>query len=299
MKRPETYAALREAIAMGYTRLSPVLRRIATYALDHPNDMALETIAVLAGRAGVQPSSLVRLAQTFGYDGFSDMQWVFRARLREQTPSYADRIRGLRTRHRKNGRSNPDAIIEEFSDAAIAGLQHLRENMDTSALERAVDLLAKAEVIHLLGLRRSFPVVAYLNYGLSHLGLRSCLLDSVGGMLREQLQAVGKKDLLVVVSFRSYAPEVVEAVETLAPVVPVIALTDSALSPIARLATVTLEIHEAEFEGFRSLSVQMCLALCLLVSLGERLVRSGGRARGIVAKPRRPALRPTGVGGVA
>lgn len=297
MTAPRNHAALRDAIAGRFGRLSRVLCKVAAYALDHPHDMALETIAVIAARADVQPSSLVRFAQTFGYEGFTDMQWVFRAHLREQTPSYADRIRGLRSRHRRNGRSDPHAIVEEFADAAIAGLQHLKESVDPGSLQGAVDLLAKADVVHLLGVRRSFPVAAYLNYGFSHLGIRSHLIDAVGGMLREQVQIVGKRDLLVAVSFRSYAPEVVEAVEALAPAVPVIALTDSALSPIARRATVTLEIQEAEIEGFRSLSVQMCLALCLLVSLGERLVRSGGPSHGAVA--RRSLSRTAGVGGVA
>ncbi len=279
MKAAGSYVELREAIAAEYERLSKVLRRVATYALEHPNDMALETIAVIAGRAGVQPSSLIRFAQTFGYDGFSNMQWVFRARLREQTPSYADRIRGLRTRHSKNGRSAPRAIIEEFANAAIVGLEHLKDNMAPAQLDGAVQLLAKADIVHLLGQRRSFPVAAYLNYGLSHLGIRSCLIDSVGGMLEEQLRLVGKNDVLLAVSFKDYSPEVVAAVEALAPRVPIIAMTDSALSPIARHATVSLEIREEEVEGFRSLSVQTCLALCLLVSLGERLVKPGAQGR--------------------
>ena len=125
MKAPATYPELREAIAGNYDRLSKVLRRVATYALEHPNDMALETIAVIAGRAGVQPSSLIRFAQTFGYDGFSNMQWVFRARLREQNSTYAERIRALRSRHRRAGRSNLKAIVVEVSNAEIVGLEQL------------------------------------------------------------------------------------------------------------------------------------------------------------------------------
>lgn len=288
MKAPATYPELREAIAAEYDRLSKVLRRVATYAMENPNDMALETIAVIAGRAGVQPSSLIRFAQTFGYDGFSNMQWVFRARLRDQNSSYADRIQALRSRHRRNGRSNVQAIVEEFANAAIVGLEHLKDSIDAAQLERAVQLLGKADIVHLLGQRRSYPVAAYLSYGLSHLGIRSCLLDSVGGMLEEQLRLVGKHDVLVAISFKNYAPEVVAAVESLAARLPVIAITDSALSPVARPAAVSIEIHEEEVEGFRSLSVQMCLALCLLVSLGERLMQPGAQGR------KRAAERPAG-----
>jgi len=52
---------------------------------------------------------------------------------------------------------------------------------------------------------------------------------------------------------------------------PVIAITDSPLSPLIRHARVSLSVTEAEVESFRSLSASMCLALTLVVALGERL----------------------------
>ena len=67
-----------------------MLRRIAEFALDHPNAMALETVAELARRAQVHPSALVRFAQSLGFAGFSDLQGVFRERLTEGRLSYRD-----------------------------------------------------------------------------------------------------------------------------------------------------------------------------------------------------------------
>ena len=78
---PATYEALEETIAARYPSLSPQLQRISRFALEYPNEVALETVANLAGRAAVQPSSMVRFAQALGYDGFSDMQQVFRSHL--------------------------------------------------------------------------------------------------------------------------------------------------------------------------------------------------------------------------
>ena len=55
----------------------------------------LGTAASIALSAHVQPSTLVRFAQHFGFDGFSGLQQLFRARLRERTSSYEERLRSL------------------------------------------------------------------------------------------------------------------------------------------------------------------------------------------------------------
>ncbi len=92
--------ALRTRIVQRYEALSPRLKQVAAYALEHPNDIGLETLAVIAKRCKVQPSTIVRFAKTFGYDGASDMQKLFRDELLSlaPSPSYAERIRQFNER---------------------------------------------------------------------------------------------------------------------------------------------------------------------------------------------------------
>ena len=106
MLAPATFEELRAAISAEYPGLSKRLQQIAQYALSHPNDLALETIAVIAARAKVQPSSLIRFAKAFGYDGFSGMQRVFRGRLIERSAGYGERIEALRRTSRRPWRSS-------------------------------------------------------------------------------------------------------------------------------------------------------------------------------------------------
>ncbi len=51
--------------------------------------------------------------------------------------------------------------------------------------------------------------------------------------------------------------------------VPVVSITDSTLSPIARRDAMHLEVLEKEVSGFRGLSATMCLAQCLAVEAGK------------------------------
>jgi AcrR family transcriptional regulator len=66
MKKEGTFAdfdALRDALVARHAGLPKRLQQIARFALDHPDDMALGTVAEVARAAGVQPSALVRFAQ--------------------------------------------------------------------------------------------------------------------------------------------------------------------------------------------------------------------------------------------
>jgi DNA-binding MurR/RpiR family transcriptional regulator len=50
----------------------------------------------------------------------------------------------------------------------------------------------------------------------------------------------------------------------------IVAITDSALSPLAALADRRLEVVESDFGAFRSLSATFCLAMTLAVAVAER-----------------------------
>ena len=275
MPGARSFEQLKGDLARSYPALSPQLQAIATFALEHPHDMALHTVARLAKGAGVQPSALVRFAQALGYDGFSDLQGVFRSRLVErssQSPglrNYRERIEAFRAEHPKSG---PIAVLDQFIGDGIASLEQLHEHVTGAQLQAAVRILAGVQQIYVLGHRRSFPVAYYLSYALTQLELRAPLLGALGGMLKEPARVIGPKDALLVVSFRNYTPEVVEVAQTCrARKVPVVAITDNALSPLARAATVCFQIEEQTSKPFRMLVAPMCLAQALVVALGEHL----------------------------
>ncbi len=268
-----TYDRLRGEIAAQHPKLSNRLRRIAEFALDHPNDMALETIAVIAERAGVQPSSLIRFAKAFGYEGFSAMQRIFRSRLAERTPSYEERIAAL-TETGEGGLETPAQVLDHFAAADIHALEHLRAEVQAEALKTAIDILAKARVIHVVAQRRTFPVAAYFGYSLSHLERRVHLIDGIGGMIEQQARCMAPGDALLAVSFKPYAPETVAVARKAAEQdIPVVAITDTALSPLIPLARIAFEIEDTQVKTFRSLSATMCLAVTLVVALGQQLGR--------------------------
>jgi DNA-binding MurR/RpiR family transcriptional regulator len=268
-KSAQNFADLNREISSRYESLSKRLRQIAEFALQNPNEIAIESIAVIAQHAEVQPSALIRFAKAFGFEGFSDLQRIFQQRLRESRPSYSERIAAMREELHGQSDHGPLAILTRFAEANIAALQHLCEETKASDLDRAVQILRKAETIHLVAQRRSFPLAAYLYYALSKIGRRANLIDAIGGMDQEQRLLMEPRDALVAITYADYTPRVVETVAFAAQrKVPVVGITDQPLSPLTAQCDVVFYVEDAAVHDFRSLGASMCLAQALVVALG-------------------------------
>jgi DNA-binding MurR/RpiR family transcriptional regulator len=272
----QTYEQLKDTLARAYPGLPNQLQVIAHFALARPDELALGTVAAVAAAAGVQPSAMIRFANALGFSGFSEMQQVFRGHLIERSSSYRERIEQLR----RTGRvaAEERGVLHEFVGDAVTALGRLEETVRPADMAAAVSLICGASRLHVLAQRRAFPVACYLAYALGQLELRTHLLDGVGGMLAESLRTVAPEDVLIVASFQNYSQPVIDAAASVHKRgVPVIALTDSPLSPLKASARVCFELGDGP-AAFRSLVGPMCLAQALVVSAGHKLAERPAHA---------------------
>jgi DNA-binding MurR/RpiR family transcriptional regulator len=266
---PRDFSGLKSLIIARAQNLPRRLTQIASYAVENPDEMAFGTVASIAQSADVQPSALIRFSQALGYEGFSDLQEVFRSRLRERVLNYGERLEQLRAHAPHAAKSA--AIFDGFAQASEKSIADLRRKLDPAELDRAVALLAKSETIYLAGLRRSFPISSYMSYAFGKLGVRHVLIDAVGGLAAEDVSFATPKDCLLAISFTPYASETVSLTQQAAARnVPVLAVTDSPFSPLAPLASQWIEVREDNFEGFRSMSATLTLAMTLTVAVAEK-----------------------------
>jgi DNA-binding MurR/RpiR family transcriptional regulator len=134
-----------------------------------------------------------------------------------------------------------------------------------------IALLQEARTFFVVGMGRSFPMAAYLSYALSRVGRSAVHISGLGGSLREQVSALHSDDVLIAVSFPPYAQGTVDAYEQVVTIgAPIIAITDSIISPIGPKASVLIEVNDAELLGFRSLTAAFCIAQTLAMELAFR-----------------------------
>jgi DNA-binding MurR/RpiR family transcriptional regulator len=261
------YDGFRALVTGMQAQLPRRLFQVADFALRHPEEMALGTAASIAERAQVQPSAVVRFAQALGYEGFSDLQNVFRARIRDRWPEPEERLRRL-----QSGESDaPGRDLDGFIAAAQKSLVRLHEAMPAASIGRAARLLSRARMVYVLGTRRSYPIVDYLGYALATLGVPALPVDSMSGLARERAALATPKDAMLAISFTPYAPATGEiAGAAVRRGVPLVAITDSPLAPLAQIARATIEIVEADYAGFRSLAASFVVANALTAATAAR-----------------------------
>jgi len=279
-KPPATAEEFRTVLLERYDSLSKRLKQVARYVLDEPNELALETLGVIAERCGVQPSAIVRFAQSFGFSGASQMQRLFRDGLLSANAAigYGERVRRFSDSVSKTAAG--DGLLSEFVDGNILALRNLSETVSEQDMRAAVDLIANAEVIHVAGFRRAFPISAYLAYSLQQLGKHVQFIDGVGGLARPQLSTIGPKDLLIAVSFHPYAPETVDLVDVASRnKAKILSISDSRVSPISKPADVALQVHDSEVRNFRSLAASMCLAQAVAIGFAFETEKEHGRRK--------------------
>ncbi|CAN7590705.1 MurR/RpiR family transcriptional regulator [Pararhizobium sp. LjRoot238] len=277
---PRDYEELIRLVHERFENMSKSYQKISVYLTQNPNDVAVLSVSAIAERCGIHASSFVRFAQSLGYEGFKELQGLFQKRLSTAAPGFEARVRALEAELGARTDRSELGFLRDLVVRDMASLQDLLAQVSAEDMARAVDLLEKSDTIYLIGQLRSAPVVDLLRYVLTMLGKRCVLLDPSGGLATYMARTMTKSDLLLAVSFRFYATEVVNVVEQVAEKgVPIVAISDSTLSPLAKSASVLFAVPEHEYTFSRSLAAPMCLAQALTVALASRLQDSSNDPR--------------------
>lgn len=269
---PAHYEDVIRLIHERYGAMSKTYQKISVYLTHNPNEVAVKSVNAIADRCGTHSSSLVRFAQSLGYNGFKELQVLFQRRLETAAPGFEARVQALdKDLQRLDDRSD-FGFLRDLVVKDIVSLQELLTETAADDLGRAAELLLSAETVYLLGQLRSAPVVDFLRYILTMIGKRCVLLDPSGGLSTHMARTMTPQDVLIAVSFRYYATEVVTIAEDAAQSgVKVVAISDSTLSPLGKSADVLFPVPEHEHTFSRSLAAPICLAQALVLATAARM----------------------------
>ncbi len=263
------YETLSLRLADTFPSLSPQLRRAARFVLDHPDDVALTSMRGLAGAAGVHPSSMVRLAQALGFDGFEDLREPFRDRLRH-TRRFSGRVRELQT---DRGSDRADHLLATLRRSAMENIATTFDAEGLTVMRAIAARISTARTVRVLGLRASFPAAHAFHHAYRMIKRNGILAGGAGGMVVDDLRGIGPRDLLLVFGFAPYTRDGVRAARfARSRRAAIAALTDSRLSPLAEVADETLVIANDSPLFFQSTAATVAAAealVMLVIALGE------------------------------
>jgi DNA-binding MurR/RpiR family transcriptional regulator len=277
---PENYEDLIRLIHDRYGSMSKTYQRISEYLTQNPNEVAVHSVNAIAAQRGIHASSFVRFAQALGYSGFRDLQSLFQKRLSTAAPGFEARKKALEGELELREDLSELGFLRDLVGRDMASLQDLLDRTSPADIASASETIAAADTVYLVGQLRSEPVVNLMRYILTMLGKRCVLLDASGGLATHMARTMAPSDVLIAVSFRFYATEVVNIVEEAAKAdIPVIAISDSSLSPLMKSARILFAVPEHDYTFSRSLAAPMCLSQALMVSVAARLQRNSQTPR--------------------
>ncbi|WP_339119096.1 MurR/RpiR family transcriptional regulator [Halomonas sp. BMC6] len=253
--------SIHQQLAESYAALSPQLKRAASYVLEHPAEMAFQSIRKTAQAASVTPSTLVRLAKRLGFESYEPFREVFQSAVQAAPVELSGRASQLKQQHR-----NPEAaLFAEVGDAAFDNIGRLFTADNQTRVKEAAERILAARRVAVVGFRDTFACAYHFAYvGRIAMPEVTLIRGQEGGLLTE-LAPFNEQDVVVAFGFEPYCAETVKALEiTRANGVQAIVITDTLRSPLVPGASVTFTVANATPHFFPSILAAITLSEAIL-----------------------------------
>ncbi len=240
---------------------------IANYILDHYDKAAFMTAQKLGKTVGVSESTVVRFASMLGYDGYPALQKGLQEMMRS-------RLTAVQRIEVTSDQMSGEDVLERVLDQDIDRIRRTLEETSREDFQRAVEQIISCNTIYIVGTRSSASIAGFLSYYLSLIFPRVKLVPSTTtSELFEKIMHIDERDLMIGISFPRYSKQTVKALDFAKHNgAKVIAITDSASSPIAKYAD-SLLLARSDMASFvDSLVAPLSLinALVVAVSIKNR-----------------------------
>ena len=238
-------------------------KQIARFILEHYDKAAFMTASRLGVTVGVSESTVVRFATELGYDGYPHLQRALQEMIRNKLTSVQRmEVAG----DRMGGRDVLQTVLHADTDMIRVTL----DEIDRDAFQGAVDALMSAKRIYILGVRSSSALASFLGFYFNLLFENVTLVHTHSvSEIFEQVLRVGPGDVLFGISFPRYSKRTLSAMKYARDRgARVIALTDSQLSPLARVADHVLLARSDMASFVDSLVAPLSVINALIVAVG-------------------------------
>lgn len=205
---------------------------LGKFILDNIYDVTLMNALQIARGAGVSEATLTRFVCALGFNSFSD----FLLALRKETIN----SKGVQFRQEPY-LDDDDQVYRKVFDVEIDLMKETLNNIDPASFGKAVDMLLECDRLLVVGGPLHHYIASYAANFICAYRDNVHVIRQVDMDFVSQLRSVGPQSAALIFSYPRYSKEMQRIAEILLEKnVPMIALTDSKLSPVVPLADVTL-----------------------------------------------------------
>ena len=239
-------------------------KRIGRYILDHYDQAAFMTASKLGKLTEVSESTVVRFAAELGFDGYPAMQKALQEMARNRLTS-TQRIQAAENIYDRD-------VLSSVLQADIENLRQISMDEDRDTFQTAVEKIVHARHIYILGARSSTHLAGYLYFYMQMIFENVTLVQSsAAGEIYEQLVHIGPGDVLLSICFPRYSKMAIHAVQfACSRQADVIAITDSPMSPMYQMASLSLLAPSDMISFVDSMAAPLSLLNALILAVGRQ-----------------------------
>ena len=246
--------------------LSPKQKEIAKYILDNPYFTSYASANELGEKNNTTAATVVRFAQSLGYDGYLQLQNALRAEL----PNYMTTT--ARMQKRMGAETPPHSNLHQVFYTDIKNIERTASNVSEKLVNDALDTIIKAKRIWVTGAGLSYGPSVFMAHSLKVMGFDAQAFQ--GEVLQSAVDQSRMKpnDLLIAIDLWRYVRMTVNTVSFAKSIgTPVIAITDSVVSPLAQAADIAFEIATEGIAHSRSITAFLSVLNVLIAMLADRV----------------------------
>lgn len=257
--------SLKARIANSLDTLSPRHKRLARFILDNQYFTSFASASQVGEKNSTTAATVVRFAQALNYEGYSELQKA----LQSELPTYL--TTSARMQKRMSAKNPPKSNSQQVFYTDIKNIERTAGNVSERALNDALDFMMKAKRIFVIGAGLSHAAVIYLAHSLKVMGFSVVVIEGEGLHSAVELSRMKSDDLLIAMDLWRYVRNTVNAViQAKENQMPVIAITDSIVSPLAKRADIAFEIASEGIVHSLSLTALMSLLNVFIAMLADR-----------------------------
>lgn len=218
--------------------LSKSQKKVATYVLDHPRNIAMSSAQEVGMEIGVSETTVIRFCYSIGLSGYAELQKNIREQLLFRESS-------LHTyQQTKLELEQKPHFYEQVMEQDCRAIAETIKQINEKDYEKSIDILSKAETVYVLGLRSSHAAASWLSYTLGLVKHDVRLIRTESEDVIRTLSAMSDNSVLIAISFHRYLKETIQIAELAREQKAyVIAITDSLLAPIHAHSDVLFPIY--------------------------------------------------------
>ncbi|GAH29402.1 unnamed protein product, partial [marine sediment metagenome] len=150
-------------------KLNPKQKKLVKFILDNYMEVGFMSAAKLARKVKTSQSTVLRLSNTLGYEGYGFMQSDIQAMIKRKITSatFVDKVETSTVNSNIKEIEQFESLYSRVINLDIENIRNTKRNINVTTLVNIVDAILKAKNVYVLGLRSSASLAVFFGGSLN------------------------------------------------------------------------------------------------------------------------------------